>query len=192
MLHSGTQGDFSKAASTLPVSAAQGAREGSWPSPGQVFEPRDHFPVVSIRQKTHAAFFKGWEQKQTAQEDSPARARRLTRAPGSCQEGSAVSPTRNRLGARAGSRAGRMNAPCLATALVCRQERAECERLAGAGDAPRTGANFQQTGFAPRAGPTPRRWFTSPYCVCINRAIAIWGHSFTQDTEDLAATKQML
>lgn len=72
MLHSDVQWDFSKAASTLPLSAAQGVLEGSWPSPGPVFEPRDHFPVVSIRQKTNTAFLKGWEQNQTAREDSPA------------------------------------------------------------------------------------------------------------------------
>lgn len=64
--------------------------------------------------------------------------------------------------------------------------------LAGAEDAPCTGANMQQTGFTSRAGSTPHLWLISPYHVCINGATAIWGYSFTQDIEDLAATKQML
>lgn len=160
MLCSGIQLDFSDAASTWPVSAAQGVQEGSWPKPGQVFEPRHHFPDVSIRQKTNTAFVKGWEQNHTVRMDSSAWARWLTQTLGTL-----ASPTRSRLGAWAGSIAVR-SAPGV-------------RGLPGPGGAPCTGTNLQQTGFAPRADSTPHLWFTSPHCICINAAIAICGYSFT-------------
>lgn len=195
MFHSGTQWDFSKAASTLPASAAQGAWQGSRPSPGQVFEPGDRCLVVSVRQKTNTAFCKGWGQRQAAGRD---RGKAADTDPGGvagglCGAAGGLCGVTHQEQAgclgREQSRGDKRTLPCLVMAPVCRQERAWCER-AGWGRGRTTHWHKRAAGGICTQG--WRHTSPGPSRVHISGAIAIWGYSFTQDIEDLAPTKQVL
>lgn len=147
MPHSGTRWDFPKAASTSPMSAARGAQEGSWLSPGQLFEPRDHFPVDSTSQKTDTAFFQGTGAKADRWEGRSCLGLAAEPDPGGVSRGdTAVSPTRTRL--------GRTDARCPVMALVGGQEGAAGERGGrGRGRTPRRSDSLAAAGICAQGCP---------------------------------------